>query len=80
MRHTYWLIPLPLVLLPAIAQAQSLSFDLGAGQAGATGRLVQITAQRLYRLRCGCGRSWFELHLPHLVTCPACEKMGLVSP
>lgn len=41
--------------------------------------LVQITAQRLYRLRCGCGRSWFELQLPHLVTCPACEKMGLVS-
>jgi len=42
--------------------------------------LVQITAQRLYRLRCGCGRSWFELQLPHLITCPACEKMGLVSP
>lgn len=41
--------------------------------------LVQIAAQRLYRLRCGCGRSWFELQLPHLVTCPACEKMGLVS-
>jgi len=33
------------VLLPAIAQAQSLSIDLGAaGEAGATGRLVQITA------------------------------------
>jgi hypothetical protein len=41
--------------------------------------LVQITAQRLYRMRCGCGRSWFELQLPHLVTCPACAKMGLVS-
>ena len=34
-----------LLLLPAIAHAQSLSIDLGAaGQAGATGRLVQLTA------------------------------------
>jgi hypothetical protein len=41
--------------------------------------LVTITAQRIYRMRCGCGRSWFELQLPHLVSCPACEKMGLVS-
>ena len=34
-----------LLLLPAAAHAQSLNIDLGtAGQAGATGRLVQITA------------------------------------
>ena len=33
------------LLLPAIAQAQSLNIDLGAaGKAGATGRLMQITA------------------------------------
>ena len=33
------------LLLPAMAQAQSLNIDLGgAGAAGATGRLVQITA------------------------------------
>ena len=33
------------LLLPAIAQAQSLNIDLGAaGSAGATGRLMQITA------------------------------------
>ena len=33
------------LLLPAMAQAQSLNIDLGgAGGAGATGRLVQITA------------------------------------
>ena len=33
------------VLLPAIAHAQSLNIDLGtAGEAGATGRLVQLTA------------------------------------
>jgi flagellar biosynthetic protein FliP len=34
-----------LVLLPTIAHAQSVSIDMGAaGQAGATGRLVQLTA------------------------------------
>ena len=34
-----------LLLLPAVAHAQSVSIDLGtAGQAGATGRLVQLTA------------------------------------
>src|ERR1700761_5018857 len=34
-----------LVLFPMLAHAQSLSIDLGAGgQAGATGRLVQLTA------------------------------------
>src|SRR3954452_6358933 len=45
MRRLRWLLPLALVLLPAIARAQSLAIDLGAaGQAGATGRLVQITA------------------------------------
>ena len=39
-------LALPLaLLLPAAAQAQSIAIDLGAsGQAGATGRLVQITA------------------------------------
>ena len=38
-------ITLWLWLLPAIAQAQSLNIDLGqAGDSGATGRLVQITA------------------------------------
>ncbi len=34
-----------LLLLPALAHAQSLNIDLGAaGQAGATGRLIQLTA------------------------------------
>lgn len=34
-----------LLLLPLTAHAQSLNIDLGAaGQAGATGRLVQLTA------------------------------------
>ena len=40
-------VPLPLLLLavPTIAHAQSVSIDLGAaGQAGATARIVQLTA------------------------------------
>ena len=39
------LLLLALLLLPAAAHAQSVNIDLGsAGEAGATGRLVQITA------------------------------------
>jgi len=41
--------------------------------------LRSIKAQRLYKMRCECGRSWFELDLPTLVECPACKKLGLVS-
>ncbi len=46
MKHgTRLLILSALLLIPAIATAQSLNLDLGAaGQAGATGRLVQLTA------------------------------------
>ena len=41
MKHLLWLLP----FMPGIAQAQSIAIDLGAaGQAGATSRLVQITA------------------------------------
>src|SRR5579872_7469434 len=40
-----YVIALIILLTPALACAQSVSIDLGAaGQAGATGRLVQITA------------------------------------
>jgi hypothetical protein len=41
--------------------------------------LGAITAQRVYKMRCECGRSWFELDLPKVVKCPACRKLGLVS-
>jgi len=41
--------------------------------------LGTVTAQRIYKLRCECGRSWFDLDLPRLVQCPACAKLGLVS-
>jgi DNA-directed RNA polymerase subunit RPC12/RpoP len=42
--------------------------------------LEAVVAQRVYKMRCGCGRSWFELQLKTLVTCPACRKRGLVTP
>ena len=38
-----------------------------------------VTAQHLYKMRCECGRSWFELELPKLVKCPACQRINLVS-
>jgi hypothetical protein len=38
-----------------------------------------VTVQQLYKVRCECGRSWFELELPRVVKCPACHKLGLVS-
>jgi hypothetical protein len=38
-----------------------------------------VTAQRLFKMRCDCGRSWFELELPRLIHCPACAKLKLVS-
>ena len=41
--------------------------------------LGQITAQPMYRMRCGCGRPWFELELKRLVQCPACHRLNLVS-
>lgn len=41
--------------------------------------LGTVTAQHVYKLRCECGRSWFELELPKFVKCPACHKLGLVS-
>ena len=38
-----------------------------------------VTAQHVYKMRCDCGRSWFELELPKFVKCPACNRLGLVS-
>jgi len=38
-----------------------------------------VTAQHVYKMRCECGRSWFELELPKFVKCPACHTLGLVT-
>jgi hypothetical protein len=40
--------------------------------------LGTVSAQRLYKMRCECGRSWFELELPKLSKCPACLRLNLV--
>ncbi len=41
--------------------------------------LGQIKAQLMYRMRCDCGRPWFELELKRLIQCPACRRLSLVS-
>jgi len=41
--------------------------------------LRTVDAQQMYKLRCECGRSWFELVCPTIVHCPACHKAGLVT-
>ncbi len=41
-------------------------------------QLTHVSAQRLFKMRCECGRSWFELQLPQLVHCPACKQLGAV--
>jgi hypothetical protein len=40
--------------------------------------LSLATAQHMYRMRCECGRSWFELELKTLVSCPACLRLNRV--
>jgi hypothetical protein len=42
------------------------------------GELGLATAQRFYRMRCECGRSWIELELKRLVKCPACSRLNQV--
>ncbi|MFL5284645.1 MAG: flagellar type III secretion system pore protein FliP [Rhodopila sp.] len=45
MRAWQWLLFAGMIAAPALAQAQSVSIDLGAaGQAGATARIIQLTA------------------------------------
>jgi hypothetical protein len=58
---------------------QELALRNGGGMEVHEEELSAVNAQTLYKMRCECGRSWFELELPRLVKCPACEKLGLVS-
>jgi hypothetical protein len=41
--------------------------------------LSTATAQHMYRMRCECGRSWYELELKALVKCPGCTKLSRVQ-
>jgi hypothetical protein len=57
----------------------------GAPRQGASGIEVHeekwgtVTVQHVYKMRCECGRSWFELELPKFVKCPACHQLDFVS-
>jgi hypothetical protein len=42
------------------------------------GKLGSAIAERFYRMRCECGRSWIELELKKLVKCPACSRLDRV--
>jgi len=42
------------------------------------GELGSAVAQRFYRMRCDCGRSWIELKLKRLVKCPTCASLDFV--
>jgi hypothetical protein len=42
------------------------------------GKLGSAIAERFYRMRCECGRSWIELELKTLVKCPACSRLDRV--
>ena len=40
--------------------------------------LSSANAQLMYRIRCDCGRSWFELELKLIVKCPGCSRLNRV--
>lgn len=76
------MVPAQTTSKSAAKQNVAQSQQIGAMENGIVVReeeLRSIKAQRLYKMRCECGRSWFELDLPTLVECPACKKLGLVS-
>lgn len=50
-----------------------------AGENNEEPELCRITAQRLYLIRCECGRRWFDLELPALAECPACHRLGSLA-
>jgi len=70
--------PAPAAPAPTVQAPQSLN-ALDSGIVVREEELGTVKAQRLYKMRCECGRSWFELELPKFVECPACKKIGLVS-
>lgn len=68
--------------LAVVPPADASPSPIGAMESGIIvheEELGSVKAQRMYKMRCDCGRSWFELELPTLVECPACKKLCLVS-
>lgn len=66
--------------LVPLADAGERGSEADAGIEVQEEELGSIIAQRMFKMRCGCGRSWFELELKKFVACPACRKLGLVTP
>jgi hypothetical protein len=61
------------------APARRQAGEIGSGIEVREEELGSVEAQRVYKMRCQCGRSWFELELPQFVQCPACAKLCAVS-
>ena len=67
-----------------ISKVRTLRSDLRITPPHSNGIQVQeeelsvAMAQCMYRMRCDCGRCWFELELKILVKCPACAKVNRV--
>lgn len=82
-------IPSHSTRLPPTSRSKSPSQDLESAFHRRAGRedgilvkeeeLGSVMAQALYKMRCECGRSWFELELPKIIKCPACRRINLVS-
>ena len=64
----------------ALAYGGHRQSDVTSGIEVQEEELEAVIARRVYKMRCGCGRSWFEIELKKFVTCPACRKLGLVTP
>lgn len=60
-------------------QADRFQPKQGSGIEVQEEELSTITAQKIYQMRCECGRSWFELELSRLAKCPACSRLGVVD-
>lgn len=60
-------------------RAQRRRSDTDSGIEVREEELCSVTIQLMYKMRCECGRSWFELETKNFVHCPACHKLGLVS-
>jgi hypothetical protein len=40
----------------------------------------RATGQWVVRIRCGCGRRWFDVQMVKTARCPRCEMMAIVKP
>lgn len=63
----------------SMSRAQRRRGDADTGIEVREEELCAVTSQRMFKMRCECGRSWFELESKKFVNCPACHKLGLVT-